>query len=744
MSCLSPVSQSPDGRSFSGDLHQTVRRALVISAVALAAIGLVAIFAQVGHAKELINLLKPLNWESGISLTLASSLIAFLLSIPDLLSFCSKSEKTGVNGEDVARSFRPEDEDRASSESSSNPSFEASSPSVFSSENLPAPKREEIIGPKNQKKFKGSPSISSPQSSLERSLKPSTNKAELASSKPDSSTPKQGGISSPTEEKQPAVAALPAKITTLDTPKEKQPQTLPVEELDHYIEVAFEVSKEKKLQNTPLLESPFYLGEMDGKTAEKLVKNPKTPGTWFLRYSTKQNDYCFTYLDPNEIPKHSTLGGVNQYEFEGIKIEISNQTSVKDFFKSVEKLITSGRFKSLAHSSGWKQENHLMSQPLGYTPYCLGYGITKKEIEKKFADSKEGAWCLRRSRSTKGAYVLCVKKGNKVNEYKTLNELTLNASLAAILSHYELKISDYVDCKVKVEKFTIDNQEISLFKSKREALAGLSQHKYVIRETRHGDYFLGYQDELGKAVFKLIAYKNLKGAVDLDPLLDDLKKDTFVPPILGLVNPPSVTAVEKKCPYPRQLILNLGSGNTQNALISKNNARYGNSTTIESVDLRHKPQSGNVGAAVKKLQPGNRVYLIGHGGKGDHFLSSDQFDIYYVQNFVDFFKKSGIQNNQEPLVISVVACYAGCRSPDGSRPSFCEELSRALDREHINAIVYGRTGGVMRWIGEDPNRYRKLVRMDGQTQFQHKGKGSKIRFTTKEGVHSQHSVYDAP
>lgn len=197
-------------------------------------------------------------------------------------------------------------------------------------------------------------------------------------------------------------------------------------------------------------------------------------------------------------------------------------------------------------------------------------------------------------------------------------------------------------------------------------------------------------------------------------------------------------APSQKKQYSSQVILDLGAGKTAKLLTKKIQTQ---NQQVNVIDLKKTRDIGE--EDLKGIDQNSRVYLIGHCGPGSPFLWDDNKNEYRAKYFAQLLKRSGSfrVKNETPLVISVIACWGAEEGPEG-QSSFCEQLSRYLDKEGIHAVVYGRAKGVMRGINiEESMPYKKFVFMEANHQGQtlkagitYRGTHTKRSFHTKGGA----------
>jgi len=174
--------------------------------------------------------------------------------------------------------------------------------------------------------------------------------------------------------------------------------------------------------------------------------------------------------------------------------------------------------------------------------------------------------------------------------------------------------------------------------------------------------------------------------------------------------------IQTKKSYDRQLILDLGSGNSAKGLTWRAQQK---GHSCETLDLKKCTvnESNELNLTERQifffnqLTHHSRLYIIGHGSKGSSIISSDQKLNISVQNFAQTMIKYAPQlkqpsENGSKIRISVVACFAGMER--GTKKSFCEQLFQELTCNGMHCEILGRTNVVSRW-GENPAGYKKFV-----------------------------------
>lgn len=99
----------PNTYSLGRDLAHTVRRALLVTAVIFAALGLIAILANARNCSPLIKLLRPLNLKNALALTLICSGSTLLLALPELLLKKNQPAKIPEKSPDISEEKRTKD-----------------------------------------------------------------------------------------------------------------------------------------------------------------------------------------------------------------------------------------------------------------------------------------------------------------------------------------------------------------------------------------------------------------------------------------------------------------------------------------------------------------------------------------------------------------------------------------------------------------------------------------------------------
>lgn len=143
--------------------------------------------------------------------------------------------------------------------------------------------------------------------------------------------------------------------------------------------------------------------------------------------------------------------------------------------------------------------------------------------------------------------------------------------------------------------------------------------------------------------------------------------------------------------YDRQLVLNLGTGNTGRGLNEKA-LKKGSAGVAKMCDLRTEKLKK------EKLTPFSRVYIIGHCNKGLSHIESDDKKIVTVKQFAKMIARAmGSPNgttSEQRLKINLVACEAANRNE--KYDSFAHQLSLALANKSIHADVIARNESVVR------------------------------------------------
>lgn len=181
--------------------------------------------------------------------------------------------------------------------------------------------------------------------------------------------------------------------------------------------------------------------------------------------------------------------------------------------------------------------------------------------------------------------------------------------------------------------------------------------------------------------------------------------------------------------YDHQCVLDLGSGNTANALQNKAIKKDLSTEIInlKEIIIKH--------IDLGKLTSRSRLYIIGHCGPGSSYIESDKDKLgnatkvtaeQFAQMLQDKLKTSS--SSKQRIKISLVACNAAVGK--GQKKSFAYQLSQALANKGIDAEVIARTGAMNRWNNNTNKDYQKLV--DNKYHVS----GSKESFTTdpKTGV----------
>ena len=256
----------------------------------------------------------------------------------------------------------------------------------------------------------------------------------------------------------------------------------------------------------------------------------------------------------------------------------------------------------------------------------------------------------------------------------------------------------------------------------------------ILSNSKYGSWLIT-SDERGRPQ---ISVKNNDGSITTTRLnkqtVEDLEKmygkdKAFTPSMQG---------------YDRQVQFNLGSGRLAAALQYKGGDKFPTST----IDLRTEiggvktdDKTTELKDTLKSLSHKSRIYIIGHCTKGASEIKSDfksdkkTQDELTVQNIVDMLLEHAPQlkkdDDGEKIKISLAACYGG-KDGENGQVSFAEQLSKALDKAGIPAVVIGRTDYMERLPSNaTPATFRgKFV---GDRRHHH-FTGDKVAVTTKNGV----------
>lgn len=187
--------------------------------------------------------------------------------------------------------------------------------------------------------------------------------------------------------------------------------------------------------------------------------------------------------------------------------------------------------------------------------------------------------------------------------------------------------------------------------------------------------------------------------------------------------------------YDRQLIFNLGTGNSAKGITGK--AKKAN-LPCKMIDLRMNQTQLNdeQKKMITDLTHHSRIYIIGHCDRGKSTINSNEQVKVHADEFAQMIAMHAphLKNSSDSqkLTISLVACYSG--QDNEAEPSFAFRLCEELYKLGIKADVIGRTGRTSAWNGEEEG-YFKLV------DARYQQLGDKLKFSIDSSDSSQSTIH---
>jgi hypothetical protein len=509
-------------------------------------------------------------------------------------------------------------------------------------------------------------------------------------------------------------------------------QTKELRNLLEFLEKIHRVELSETSSSKLTSDSDLHMGIMTSQEAEDLLKY-QPEGTWILRYSPERKQNILSFKDPSWKKSHLVLDAAVQG-------------------RSLAEI--------LAHYH-LKKENNLLFQPLIHSPLLLGKSIGMFESEMILKNRPPGAWLLRSTADEPHGVVLSWKKADGTIRHGITSKI--EPAFESVYEHLKFQGLNAQNNVMRffkplaVSEFTLGHERITPSRMTQDVaihtLADKPTGSWLLRQNSRGEYIVSIKVNSRQVIHRAVLQENIaRGQLDLGKLfgvdrrfrieLKPLPRDFDLPePILdqeqARIEAAMVREQKDVSKYDRQLVLNLGSGNSARGIQAKEEKKHRLTTDI--IDLRKVGLEKDLDLSdLKNVTYSSRIYIIGHCAPGSPFISSDEGIVLDVNYYVDLLKKQATQlQKKDPnkkLTISCVACFAGVGISD-MRLSFAEELSKALDKAGIPAVVLAPTASIKRWRGV-PEDYKKII------GGKHHAPGSKVRVVTKKGATKVSQVYD--